>query len=179
MLILITGGASSGKSEIAERLSVRLKTDRLYYIATMKIWDSECEWRVERHRKMRAGKGFETVECSENLYGCALGFNGGCALLDCLGNLLANEQFGENGVNAPERILRGIDELLKKLDNLVIVSNEVFGDEAEYDAESEKYIGNLGFLHTQIARRADIAAEICCGIPIVHKGEELFNEINA
>lgn len=179
MLILITGGAASGKSELAERLCTRLKKERLYYIATMKIWDAECTARVERHRRMRAGKGFETIECSENLYERAKAFNGGCSLLDCLGNLLANEQFGENEIGAADRIIRGINMAARRLDALVIVSNEVFTSGEKYDEQSQLYIENLGALHTRIAEKADIVAEVCCGIPIIHKGEELFNEINA
>ena len=38
------------------------KTDRIY-IATMYPFDEESRKRVQRHRKMRQGKGFETVEC--------------------------------------------------------------------------------------------------------------------
>lgn len=179
MIILITGGAASGKSELGERLAVRLKTKRLYYIATMKIWDEECARRVQRHRELRAGKGFETVECPENLCGTAKSIGEGCALLDCLGNLLANEQFGKAGENAADEIMRGVFALSQRLDNLVIVSNEVFTSGESYAAESVKYIENLGYLHAKTARLADIVIEMCCGIPIVHKGDELFNEINA
>ena len=41
MLILVTGGAGSGKSQLAERLSTALKQEPFYYIATMQIWDAE------------------------------------------------------------------------------------------------------------------------------------------
>ena len=65
-LTLISGGAASGKSEYAEQTAVAAGGPR-YYLATMQVWDEESRRRVEKHRAMRAGKGFATVECPENL----------------------------------------------------------------------------------------------------------------
>ena len=62
MLTLVLGGAASGKSGYAESLVLKTALPR-YYIATMQVWDAECAARVEKHRKMRAAKQFETVEC--------------------------------------------------------------------------------------------------------------------
>ena len=70
MLAVITGGSGSGKSEYAESVATSLaKRDGLplYYIATMRPFGAEGMWRVERHRKLRAGKGFETIECYVNI----------------------------------------------------------------------------------------------------------------
>ena len=59
MMILVTGGSGSGKSAFAEDCVVSFgKTDRIY-IATMYPFDEESRKRVQRHRKMRQGKGFE------------------------------------------------------------------------------------------------------------------------
>ena len=67
MMILVTGGSGSGKSAFAEDCVVSFgKTDRIY-IATMYPFDEESRKRVQRHRKMRQGKGFETVECYTGL----------------------------------------------------------------------------------------------------------------
>ena len=66
MLTLVIGGAASGKSEYAESLVLRSTLPR-YYLATMQVWDAECAARVEKHRRMRAAKQFETVECPLHL----------------------------------------------------------------------------------------------------------------
>ena len=66
MMTLVTGGSGSGKSEYAERLAVAGGTPRIY-VATMIPWDDEGWRRIEKHRAMRAGKGFETVECYTGL----------------------------------------------------------------------------------------------------------------
>ena len=65
MFILVTGGSGSGKSEFAENIAMKLG-GKMLYVATMKPYDDECLKRIERHRKMRDGKGFRTVECSDN-----------------------------------------------------------------------------------------------------------------
>ena len=66
MLTLVLGGAASGKSACAESLVLKTGLPR-YYLATMQVWDAECAARVERHRKMRAQKQFETLECPLHL----------------------------------------------------------------------------------------------------------------
>ena len=72
MLILVSGGAASGKSAFAEELIVRSGLKERIYLATMQVWDKESERRVERHRAMRAGKGFATLERPLDLAGLPL-----------------------------------------------------------------------------------------------------------
>ena len=68
MMVLVTGASGSGKSEYAEGVAVKLAgKGNLYYLATMRVYGEEGARRVERHRKLRAGKGFQTVECPVNV----------------------------------------------------------------------------------------------------------------
>ena len=69
MLILVSGGSASGKSEFAESLVLQSGCDRRYYLATMIPYDEECRRRISRHRKMRAAKGFKTIEVPVGLFG--------------------------------------------------------------------------------------------------------------
>lgn len=62
MIYLVTGGSGSGKSAYAESLLSGFENIRSrYYIATMQVYGEEGK-RVERHRRLRAGKGFITSE---------------------------------------------------------------------------------------------------------------------
>ena len=107
MLILVSGGASSGKSAFAEELIVRSGLKERIYLATMQVWDKESERRVERHRAMRAGKGFATLERPLDLAGLPLP-PGSAVLLEDLTNLTANEYFGPQGPKgALERLTAG------------------------------------------------------------------------
>ena len=95
MLTLIIGGAASGKSAYAESLVLKTGLPR-YYLATMQVWDAECAARVEKHRKMRAQKQFETLECPLHLDRLSLPGRG-TVLLEDLGNLTANELYDPAG----------------------------------------------------------------------------------
>jgi adenosylcobinamide kinase/adenosylcobinamide-phosphate guanylyltransferase len=64
-LIVVTGGARSGKSTYAERLAAQLaepRGGRVTYIATSQTHDEEMEQRVSAHRASRPGT-WTTVEC--------------------------------------------------------------------------------------------------------------------
>ena len=121
MLTLVLGGAASGKSEYAEALVLHCGLPR-YYLATMQVWDAECIARVEKHRKMRAAKQFETLECPLHLETVHLPRRG-TALLEDLGNLTANELYDPAGAGdaAAEHILQGLDDpcrAVRKLESL-------------------------------------------------------------
>ena len=170
MLILVIGGAASGKSAFAESLACKGASPRVY-VATMQSVDAECEKRIARHRQMRAGKGFATLECSSELENADIW--GKTALLECLSNLAANEMFapGMTPQRAQQKILNGIDLLCRRCERVVVVSNEIFSDGASYDELTQAYRVLLAHLNREIARRADYVFEVIDGIPVVHKGE--------
>ena len=93
MLTLVIGGAASGKSEYAESAVLELPGHRIY-LATMQAYDDEGRARVEKHRRNRADKGFETVEQSVNLEEAIPRIPAGSnVLLEDLTNLVANERY--------------------------------------------------------------------------------------
>ena len=163
MLILVSGGSASGKSEFAEGLVTASGLETRAYLATMQVWDAESEGRVERHRRMRAGKGFATVECPVNL--------AGAVLPEDLSNLTANEFFGPQGrEGAFDRVLSGVERAAEQAALLVVVTNELFSDGMDYDPETLAYLDVLARLNRAVARRADRVYEVVCGIPIAWKG---------
>lgn len=180
MFLLVTGGSGSGKSEYAENRVLKFDDEKRYYIATMMCFDEESRKRVERHRKMRAGKGFETVERYLNLkeleFSCETGKkcneekkgSRSTVLLECMSNLAANEMFDPMGSheNAAAEIKTGIDRLLGKCDNLVVVTNEIFSDGIEYDSETCEYLRILGEVNCYMAKLADEVVEVVYGIPL-------------
>ena len=64
---VVTGGSGSGKSAYAESVITGFGDFERIYIATMYPFDEESHARIRRHRKMRAKKNFQTLECYTGL----------------------------------------------------------------------------------------------------------------
>lgn len=171
MIVLVTGGSGSGKSAFAEDKVLSFGEARRIYIATMYPFDMESKKRVHRHRNMRAGKGFETVECYTNLKDLLLPKDS-VVLLECMSNLVANEMFQKDGAKerTVEEILEGIREIAGYVRHLVIVTNEIFSEAEFYDGETETYRKYLGEINRSLGEMADEVHEVVYGIPLCVKG---------
>ncbi len=179
MFVTVTGGSGSGKSAYSEDLLLRLSGNgKRYYIATMYPYDDESRKRIARHRDMRRGKGFETVECPLGLKEVELPASGGekpSALLECMSNLAANELYMEEGAKdrAVQEIFSGIRRLAGQTEHLVVVTNEVFSDGIAYEESTKEYQRILGELNQKLASLSDSFVEVVYGIPLCRKGELL------
>lgn len=196
MMTLILGGSGSGKSEYAEGyLLAHSHNLEKYYIATMQVYDEEGQRKVERHRRLRAGKGFQTIEQSASieLAGKAIQADSkktsvrekkltsrkAVALLECLSNLVANEMFSTPELpkeeHIAEQIIQGIQKLHRQVEHLVIVSNNVFEDGITYDPTTLAYMRVIGKIHQQLVEEAEEVIEVVVGLPIFWKKHELRN----
>ena len=190
MITLVLGGSGSGKSAYAEHL-LDGKTNK-YYIATMQVYDAEGEKKVARHRRLRAGKGFVTMEQPRDIgevdfskrvqqameppdrAGQNVTERPRCALLECMSNLVANEMFAENKIRLRDevtaQILDGIEALNRQLAHFLIVTNNVFEDGISYEETTAEYIEAMGQVNERLAAMADTVIEVVDGIPVVWKG---------
>ena len=168
MLILVSGGSGSGKSEFAESLVVSSGLTERVYLATMRVWDEESARRVERHRAMRAGKGFSTLECPAGLDRLEVPA-GAAVLLEDLTNLFANEYFSQAGAGACDRVLAGVERAAGRAALLVVVANELFSDGMDYEPTTLAYLAELARLNRAVAARAEGVYEVVCGIPVAWK----------
>ena len=193
--ICLLGHSGSGKSAFAEEYLMRLSTqaETKYYIATMQPFGEESLAKIRRHQRLRAGKGFTTIEQSRDLTKAAqriakrynefqeeavtvnrpensVPFIRDTALLECMSNLVANEMFAENKIRLRDevtaQILDGIEALNRQLEHLLIVTNNVFEDGISYDATTQAYIRALGRINTGVAALADTVTEVVVGIPV-------------
>lgn len=219
MLHIVYGGSASGKSSYAESFAMSLQGDgRLLYIATMYPYkwgkaeiDPETMQRIERHRAMRADKGFDTVECYRHVEHI-VAKRQDVLLLECMSNLLANEMYlepdtaddGRSAMDAEaqamvdveksgtdgnagsdmsgaqtlspvsERIVQALVDLSARVQELVIVTNDVFSDGGSltYDESTREYVKNLAEINCALAREAETVTEVVCGIPVKIKGDK-------
>lgn len=189
MLHIVYGGSASGKSSYAESFALSLQGDgRLLYIATMYPYkwntteiDPETMQRIERHRAMRADKGFDTVECYRHVEHI-VAKRQDVLLLECMSNLLANEMYLEPDSNAgsdmaetmspvSNKIVQALIDLSTRVQDVVIVTNDVFSDGGSltYDESTREYVKNLAEINCALARVAETVTEVVCGIPVIVK----------
>src|SRR5690348_9151433 len=121
-VILITGGARSGKSTHAEKRARGFPRQPIY-IATAEALDTEMEARIAKHRARR-GNGWIEREVPLNLVSALVASDGGGArLVDCLtlwlSNLMHAELNWEGEVNALAATLINLKS------PVVLVTNEV------------------------------------------------------
>ena len=182
MQIFITGGCKTGKSTLAQKLAVKMRPcgRPLYYIATMKPADKEDLERIARHRRERAGLGFETVEAHGDIREILRRDTEGFFLFDSVTALLANEMFPGDGSfdsNAHQKVMRDMDALLSTIRNIAVVSDYIHSDARAYDSMTEIYRFGLAGVHRHLARVCGAVVETCCGNYILHKGSADFQHI--
>ncbi|MDR3212231.1 MAG: bifunctional adenosylcobinamide kinase/adenosylcobinamide-phosphate guanylyltransferase, partial [Planctomycetota bacterium] len=165
MLGLVYGGSGSGKSAWAEeRLLDLSRSGSRVYLATMR--PEGGEERILRHRRRRQDRGFATLECYGTLIGLAPP-PGTSLLLECAGNLLANLMFDSPGQGeAAELAWQGITGLGERVDNLLVVSNDIFADGGEVTPAVRDYQVALAWLNRRLAQAAAEVVEVVAGYPV-------------
>ena len=175
MTILVSGGAASGKSAYAEKLLCALSGDSpRIYLATMKPGGAEAADRIARHRALRTGRGFRTLECFCGLASAKVPPDS-AVLLEDIGNLCANEMFdpaGSGPEGAADVVADGVKELQKRCRLLVIVTNEVGAGGVNWESGTLRYLRLLGEVNQRLAALSDRVCEVVCGLAEYYRGEE-------
>jgi adenosylcobinamide kinase/adenosylcobinamide-phosphate guanylyltransferase len=170
--IFITGGARSGKSVFAEKLTLEFGS-ALCYLATAQTLDSEMDERVKRHRERR-GEQWQTLEepldLSRALQGCDDG-RYQAILVDCVTLWLSNLLFAHQGTteDLEERILADVRHLAERLREMrtpvILVSNEVGMGIVPENALARLYRDIAGRANQLLAAAADEVHVVISGIP--------------
>jgi adenosylcobinamide kinase/adenosylcobinamide-phosphate guanylyltransferase len=173
MKYLIIGGSKSGKSEIAEKISLNLDSEKVIYIATMKPYDNEDKERIEKHIQRRQGLNYETLEVERDLHKIVNSLSKeDTVLIDSITSLLTNEMFcnGEIIKKPSINILNGLEQILLKVKNIIIVSDYIFNDAIQYDEITKNYQKELAIINRRLAEICDNVIECCFGNAKNHKG---------
>ena len=162
-LILITGGARSGKSAHAEALVSDMAGDPVY-IATAEPGDAEMRERIALHRARR-GEHWRLVEVPIDLAGALQRVDSaGPILVDCLTLWLSNLMLaGRDPEAETEKLIRA---LAKRGGPVVLVTNEVGLGIVPDNALARAYRDAAGRMNHQIADLADEIYFVVAGQPM-------------
>ncbi|MBU1567518.1 MAG: bifunctional adenosylcobinamide kinase/adenosylcobinamide-phosphate guanylyltransferase [Proteobacteria bacterium] len=172
-LILITGGARSGKSSHALKLAETIGHKRLF-IATCPSVDREMTERVRRHKEERRGRGWTTIECETELGSLfseqVKEFD--VVLVDCVtlwvNNVLySHDRFGKtiNDLLIGQLCREWLDTTDGYSGTVVCVTNEVGLGIVPDNALARKYRDLVGTCNQIIGKKAEEVIIVSCGIP--------------
>jgi adenosylcobinamide kinase / adenosylcobinamide-phosphate guanylyltransferase len=172
-IILVTGGARSGKSKYAEQRAAELGSRRLY-VATAEAKDEEMRLRIAEHKKRRSDR-WTTVEEPVDLAGVLRAQCGrmDCALVDCLTLWLSNLLL-RGGEKHVESKFEELMQMLPSLDfDLILVSNEVGSGIVPDNSLARQFRDLAGWANQQMATVATEVLLMVAGIPMVAKKRTL------
>ena len=180
-LTLITGGARSGKSLLAEQLGKESNMP-VVYLATMEEMhdDPETVMRIDLHRSRRPDT-WKTVEAPFNLSAAILSLsqNKQTCIIDCLSLLVSNILLKTNGEGtrfpeARKQVLEEIEKVLSAVEKrseikFVAVTNEVGSGIVPENALARSYRDLLGETNQIVAQAAHAVFLMCAGLKLQMK----------
>ncbi|WP_346354295.1 bifunctional adenosylcobinamide kinase/adenosylcobinamide-phosphate guanylyltransferase [Azotosporobacter soli] len=183
-IILVTGGARSGKSRFAERYAERYQ--QVLYVATAQVLDNEMERRVTLHKERRPAH-WGSVEAWENPAAVLLEEGGRqeCILFDCLSLYVSNMMLSSQAPSdVEERVIYMKEQFARLLaaakqvsGTLIFVANEVGLGIVPDNAMAREYRDWAGLLNQEVAAIADEVYFTVSGLAVEMKklAEACFN----
>ena len=162
-IILITGGARSGKSVRAEARACAF-AGKPVYIATAEALDAEMADRIARHRARRGNEWLERETPLELVAALDETDGGGARLVDCLTLWLSNLlHAGRDWTSATAALA---DALARQRSPVVLVTNEVGLGIVPDNALARRFRDAAGIMNQTIARAADEVEFVVAGLPV-------------
>jgi adenosylcobinamide kinase / adenosylcobinamide-phosphate guanylyltransferase len=162
-IVLITGGARSGKSRRAE-VCARAFPGRPVYIATAEALDEEMAERIAKHRASRGNEWIEREVPLDLLQALTETDGGGARLVDCLTLWLSNLLHSKRDWS--QAISELADGLGRQQSPVVMVSNEVGLGIVPDNALARAYRDAAGHMNQMIAGVADEVEFVVAGLPM-------------
>ena len=163
MILLITGGARSGKSTYAER-RVAGFPGRPCYIATAQVRDAEMAERITLHRGRR-GPEWREREAPIDLPATLAETDGdGPRLVDCVTLWLTNLMLAERDWKTELAVL--LDALPGQKSPVVFVTNEVGLGIVPENALARAFRDGAGLVNQALAAAADEVQFVVAGLPM-------------
>ena len=168
-VILITGGARSGKSRYAEELALSLSRNPVY-VATAHVWDEEFRQRVKKHQERR-GPEWTNIEEEKEL--SLHDLTGRVAVIDCITLWCTNVFFEMQETDAALAALKAeFDRFTAHNATYIFVTNEIGMGGVSDNAVQRKFTDLQGWMNQYVAGKADEVILMVSGIPLKVKSEK-------
>ena len=179
-VVLVTGGARSGKSTFAEKLALKLCAEPTHrvYLATAQAFDEEMKQRIKAHQERRKNL-FVTLEEPVELgivlqKACFQLEENGVILVDCLTVWTSNLLYYKREKEA-EKLYSSLEQIATKPNcDLILVTNETGLGIVPDNELSRRFRDLAGIINQKVASLASNVVFTVCGIPMYIKGEALL-----
>ncbi len=170
-LILITGGARSGKSSYALKLA-KTQSRKVVYIATATPLDSEMRKRIKLHRKLRR-KNWITIEEPIDILSAVkrTSTRKTVIILDCLTLLISNLMLKGFSDNVIYNEIKTIVKALKaNAQASIVVTNEIGSGIVPDNKLARRFRDIQGCVNQLVSEEAERVYLLVSGIPVKIKG---------
>ena len=163
-IILVTGGARSGKSTYAEKMALELSPNPVY-LATARICDEDFHKRFINHQ-LRRGPEWTNIE--EEKYLSKHTFTGKVVLVDCITLWCTNFFFDlEANVQAAlDAVKQEFAQLVQQNATFIFVTNEIGMGSVSENEIQRKFTDLQGWMNQYIAAHDDKVFCMVSGIPV-------------
>ena len=162
-VILITGGARSGKSHYAEELALSLSNNPVY-VATAHVWDEEFADRVKKHQERR---GPEWTNIEEKMFLSRHDLTGRVAVIDCITLWCTNFFFQMQDIDtALEALKVEFDKFTARDATYIFVTIEIGMGGVSDNAVQRKFTDLQGWMNQYVASKADEVILMVSGIAL-------------
>ncbi|GAN53139.1 bifunctional adenosylcobinamide kinase/adenosylcobinamide-phosphate guanylyltransferase [Tanticharoenia sakaeratensis] len=158
-IILLIGGARSGKSRHAEAL-IQAQPAPWRYLATSRAWDDDTRARIDAHRARRH-TNWLTIEAQTDLATPLLRESDRPALVDCVTFWLLNLLTDGRDIEAETEGL--ISALHARSGMSVLVAHEIGMGLEPDDRFERRYRDEAGILHQTLAKIAEQVTLVVAG----------------
>lgn len=183
-MILVTGGARSGKSEFAENLALKSSDEDIIYIATSIPFDEGMKERIRLHQKRRS-KRWKTIESYRKIGNIIEENNKSIILIDCVTVMITNlmmdlegdlrgndddlsqekkDMIKENIISEFEGIINACNK--NKGSNVVLVTNELGMGIVPMGEFTRRFVDIHGEVNQLLAKNSDEVYFVVSSIPI-------------
>ena len=174
-LLLVLGGARSGKSAYAQQLAQELGGARVLFVATAQAWDEEMTQRIAQHRQERP-TAWRTLEAPHHV-GQAIALeldDAAVVLVDCLTLLVSNTILRLSESPDPAAAAVAVQAELTALlqtcqgntTTYIVVSNEVGLGLVPDNPLGRLYRDLLGRANQTLAAQAEAVYFMVAGLPV-------------
>ena len=178
-MILVIGEAAAESQLMREKVALECQKRKRHSTWQPCMCSTREGKKVERHKRMRAGKGFVTIEQPTDIMRVPSRTSGGrwrrgCSWSACriwLPMKCLTRKNRRAVSRSRKRLSRRLACWRRRRKNLSLSPTMCLRMASSGDTSTMEYLRALGSINVRLAERSDVVVEVIAGIPVARKGK--------